>query len=37
MHALNIRIVQPFVEWLPAADKAASISTGGEEWEFKEV
>jgi hypothetical protein len=34
MYAPNIRIL---VEWLPTADKAASISTGGEEWGFKEV
>jgi hypothetical protein len=37
MHALNIRIMQPFVEWLSTANKAASVSTSGEEWEFEEI
>jgi hypothetical protein len=37
MHTLDIRIVQPSIEWLPTSNKATGISPSGEEWEFEEV
>lgn len=37
MHALNIRIVQPPIQWLPTSNEASSIASRGDEREFEEM